>query len=45
MLFVHEIHRVMGQHEEAFEDAFRTEWMPSLAATPDTRLHSVRNAS
>ena len=38
MLFVHEIHRVMGEHEEAFEDAFRTEWMPALAATADARL-------
>ena len=28
----------MGQHEEAFEEAFRSEWMPSLAATPDARL-------
>lgn len=38
MLFVHEIHRVMGQHEEAFEDAFRTEWLPTIAATDDARL-------
>ena len=38
MLFVHEIHRVMGRHEEGFEEAFRAEWMPSLAETPDARL-------
>lgn len=38
MLFIHETHRVMGRHEEAFEDAFRTEWMPTLAATDNARL-------
>src|SRR6185312_154022 len=25
-------------HEEAFEESFRSEWMPALAATPDARL-------
>lgn len=38
MLFVHEIHRVMGRCEEEFEAAFRTEWLPALAATDDVRL-------
>ena len=38
MLFVHEIHRVRGEHEEAFEESFRSEWMPALAATADARL-------
>ena len=38
MLFVHEIHRVRGEHEEAFEESFRSEWMPGLAATADARL-------
>ena len=38
MLFVHEIHRVMGQHEEAFEEAFRAELLPALGADADARL-------
>jgi hypothetical protein len=38
VLFVHEIHRVMGAHEDTFETAFRTEWMPTLAETHDARL-------
>lgn len=38
MLFVHEIHRVMGLHEDAFEDEYREVWMPSLAKTEDARL-------
>ena len=28
----------MGRHEEGFEAAFRTEWMPALAADTDARL-------
>lgn len=28
----------MGQHEDAFEDAFRTEWLTTLSATDDARL-------
>jgi hypothetical protein len=38
VLFVHETHRVMGAYEDEFEDAFRTEWMPTLAETDDARL-------
>jgi hypothetical protein len=38
MLFVHEIHRVMGLHEDAFEQAYREVWMPRLAETDDARL-------
>ncbi|MBM3675871.1 MAG: hypothetical protein FJW88_13185 [Actinobacteria bacterium] len=38
MLFVHELHRVMGAHEDEFERAYRDEWMPTLAASDDARL-------
>lgn len=38
MLFVHEVHRVIGAHEEAFEEAFRCGWLPTLAQTDDARL-------
>ncbi len=38
MLFIHEIHRVVGLHEDAFEDEYRTVWMPRLAENDDARL-------
>jgi hypothetical protein len=38
MLFVHEIHRVMGLYEDDFERTYREVWMPSLAETDDARL-------
>jgi hypothetical protein len=38
MLFVHEIHRVIGRHEDAFEHEYRTTWMPRLTETDDARL-------
>jgi len=38
MLFIHEVHRVMGAHEDEFEAGFRDEWMPTLAETDDARL-------
>jgi hypothetical protein len=38
MLFVHEVHRVAGKHEDRFEAAMRDEWMPALAADGDARL-------
>ena len=38
MLFIHEIHRVVGLHEDAFEDEYRTVWMPRLADDDDARL-------
>ena len=37
-LFVHETHHVRGRAEEAFEAAFRDQWMPALAADADARL-------
>ena len=38
MLCVYEQHQVVGQHEAAFERAYRTEWAPRLAETTDARL-------
>jgi hypothetical protein len=38
VLFVHEIHKVVGKRAEAFEDAYRSEWLPILAAGDDARL-------
>lgn len=38
MLFIHEVHRVMGAHEDEFEACFRDEWMPTLGETDDARL-------
>jgi hypothetical protein len=38
MLFVHELHRVMGRQEDEFEDEYRTVWMPRLAESDDARL-------
>ncbi len=38
MLFIHEVHEVRGAHEEAFEAAYRDEWMPALAKDDDARL-------
>jgi hypothetical protein len=38
MLFIHEIHRVVGLHEDSFEDEYRTVWMPRLAENDDARL-------
>ncbi len=38
MLFLHEVHEVIGQREDEFEAAFRDEWLPTLAATDDARL-------
>ena len=38
MLFVHEVHDVVGEHERAFEDAYREGWMPVLADGEDARL-------
>ncbi|HZN12829.1 MAG TPA: hypothetical protein VFB78_01065 [Acidimicrobiales bacterium] len=38
MLFVHEVHRVRGRQEEAFEAAYRDELMPALAKEDDARL-------
>ena len=38
MLFVHEVHRVVGAREDDFEAAFRDGWMPTLAEGDDGRL-------
>ncbi len=38
MLFVHEVHRVVGAREEAFEAAYRDEWLSQLGKTDDARL-------
>src|SRR6266576_3646917 len=38
MLFVHEVHRVVGAKEDEFEAAYRDGWMPMLAKEDDARL-------
>jgi hypothetical protein len=38
VLFVHEVHKVVGKRAEEFEDAYRTEWLPVLAEGKDARL-------
>jgi hypothetical protein len=38
MLFVHEVHQVVGAKEDEFEAAFRDGWMPALAEGDDARL-------
>src|SRR5687767_8800387 len=38
MLFIHEVHRVRGRHEDEFEAAFRDVWMPELGDGDDARL-------
>src|SRR5262249_37767853 len=38
MLFLHEVHKIVGKREEEFEAAYREGWMPTLAAGEDARL-------
>jgi hypothetical protein len=38
MLFLHEVHRVVGAKEDEFEAAYRKGWMPTLASGDDARL-------
>ncbi len=38
MLFVHEVHTVVGKRAEEFEDAYRHGWLPELAQGSDARL-------
>jgi hypothetical protein len=38
MLLLHEVHQVKGRQEEAFEEAYRHAWMPTLAKGDDARL-------
>jgi hypothetical protein len=38
VLFVHEVHKVVGKRAADFEDAYREGWMPALAKGSDARL-------
>jgi hypothetical protein len=38
MLFLHEVHQVVGAKEDEFEAAYRDGWMPALATDDDARL-------
>ncbi|HVA06642.1 MAG TPA: hypothetical protein VNG12_07890 [Acidimicrobiales bacterium] len=38
MLLIHEVHKVAGAQEEAFDDAYREELLPTLGKTADARL-------
>jgi hypothetical protein len=38
VLFMHEVHKVRGRHEDEFEAAFRHGWMPTLAEGDEARL-------
>src|SRR5258707_15559846 len=38
MLFLHEVHQVIGTKEDEFEAAMREGWMPTLAKDDDARL-------
>ena len=38
MLFMHEVHAVIGDREHEFESAYREGWMPLLAEGDDARL-------
>jgi hypothetical protein len=38
VLLLHEVHEVKGREEDAFEAAYRDEWMPALAEGADARL-------
>ena len=38
MLFLHEVHRVVGRREEEFEAAMREGWMRQLADGDEARL-------
>ena len=38
MLFMHEVHAVVGEREHEFEAAYREGWMPLLAGGDDARL-------
>ncbi len=38
MLFLHEVHKVVGTKEDEFEAAFRDEWMPTMAESDNARL-------
>jgi len=38
MLWIHEVHRTWGEHEDEFEALYRDEWMPALAQQGDAKL-------
>jgi hypothetical protein len=38
VLYVHEVHKVVGTQAERFEEAYREGWMPALAKDSDARL-------
>jgi hypothetical protein len=38
VLFVHEVHKVVGKRAADFEDAYRSGWMPELARGSEARL-------
>ena len=38
MLLLHEVHRVAGAHEEAFDQAYREEMLPALGESDGARL-------
>ena len=38
MLFIHEVHKVVGKRAAEFEAAYRDGWMPLLADGSDARL-------
>ena len=38
VLFIHEVHKVVGKSAARFEDAYRSGWMPTLAKGSDARL-------
>ena len=38
MLFLHEVHKVVGRNEEEFEAAYRDYWMPTMAKSDYARL-------
>ena len=38
MLLLHEVHKVAGAQEEAFDAAYRDEFLPALGKTDDARL-------
>ena len=38
MLYLHEVHKVVGKKAEEFEAAYREGWMPTMAQSDDARL-------
>jgi hypothetical protein len=38
VLYIHEVHEVIGRREDDFEATMRDEWMPTLAKDDDARL-------